>query len=318
MKQTLYTLVVFCAFGLLSCRKNSGDFTIKQYDEDKIKTYINNNNLSAVMKRDTSGGDTTGIYYQIITPAPVTATPIAYSDRVSFVYTVKSFDGSYSSTDTIFNHTYTYSAYVTPDGLQLAIKSIAKYKGTKIRVLIPSRLAYGINGTTLSGYNTSGTVVYSIIGGNQCLDYTITILDDTKQAAYDDLSIQKYMAANGLTGQYQKTASGSYYREIQVGTGTDVIGMNSTVGVQYTGTLFNGTIAEQANTTDGSAAYTFTLWDERPAWQDVLPHVKAGSKLSIITPSSQSYGQSTYSGSTVTIPAFSCLRYDINVISVSN
>lgn len=331
MKQILYTLMVLCAVGLLSCRKTADNFTIKQFDDNQIQNYIKANGLSTIMKRDTSGGDTTGIYYQIINPGSGRA--FSYSTKISYVYTAKTLDGNFNLTDTILNHVNSYAAYAAPNGLQLALINLAKRKGAKIRVIIPSRLAYGINGTTLSTYNTAGTVVYNTVGGNQAMDYTISVMDDdltivnnpislktdtiTKQAIYDDLSIQKYMAAKGLTG-YTKTAAGNYYKITQAGTGTDPISTNSTLGVDYTGTLFNGIIFDQANTTDGTAAISFTLIDNIPGWQDVLPHTTAGSKITMLVPSPQAYGQAANASGTVTLPGFSCLRFDINVISVSN
>jgi len=332
MKHFLYTLMVFCAFGLLSCRKSTDDLTIKQFDANQIQNYIAANGLTGMI-RDTSGGDTTGIYYQVITAG--TGRAFAYSDKVSIVYTARSFNGGYVSSDTIFNHVNAYSAYIGPNGLALAVKNIIKRKGGKIRVLIPSRLAYGINGTTLSGYNTAGTVTYSTVGGNQGMDYTVSVLDDdltiindpvtpgkkdtvSKQTFYDDISIKKYMAANGLTG-YIKTASGVYYKILQVGTGTDVIGINSTVGVQSTGTLLNGTMFLSENTDDGTAvSYFYGLYDGEASILEILPKVTAGAKLSIISPSGMAYGQSSASGLLITVPAFSCTRYDMNIITVSN
>ena len=330
MKQILYTLMVFCAFGLLSCRKSADNFTIKQYDADQIQQYKNNNGLNAML-RDTVGGDTTGIYYQIITPG--NGDPILPSTLVSFVYSAKTFDGAYSSTDTILNHVNTYGGYVSPNGLQLAIKDVAQKYGAKIRVLIPSRLMYGINGTTLSSYNTAGTLVYSTIGGNQCFDYTINVINthttvivnntkvvNSKQPDYDDLSIKKYLSANGL--QYIQTPSGLWYRITQAGTtGSPTIGIGSTVGVQYTGTVLDGIVFDQANTTDGTAGATFYgLYDITPGFQEalLLPTVTNGAKLSIIVPSRLGYGQSPQTGGAFTIPGFSCLRFDVNIISVNN
>lgn len=322
MKQILYTLMVFCAFGLLSCRKSADNFTIQQYDADQIQQYIKNNNLTGMIH---DASDTSGIYYQIITPG--TGDTIAYSNLVSYVYTGKTFDGGYTSTDTILNHVYTYAAYVAPNGLQLAIKNIANHFGAKIRVLIPSRLQYGINGTTLSSYNTDGTIAYSTVTGNQCFDYTVSVINTkttvngvviSKQPDYDDLSITKYLAANGLAGQYTKTASGLWYRIIQPGTGTDPISISTTVGVQYTGYLFDGIIFDQANTTDGTAATSFTLYDVIPAWQEGFTKVTAGAKLSLICPSRLAYGNPTNTQGSFPLPAFSCLRFEINVISVQN
>jgi len=61
-------------------------------------------------------------------------------------YRVYNLDGTYTSTDTIANHINTYVGYVAPMGLQLGIKFDLKRKGGKIRLLIPSRLGYGVNG----------------------------------------------------------------------------------------------------------------------------------------------------------------------------
>lgn len=330
MKQIYYALMAFCAFGLLSCRKSKNDFTIKQFDADQIQNYIKANGLTGMI-RDTSGGDTTGIYYQILNAG--TGSVINYADKISFVYSFKTVDGNFSSADTISNHANTYTAYVAPAGLQLALKNIAKRKGTKIRILIPSRLAYGINGTTISAYNSSGVVVTGTIGGNQCLDYTINLINDdvikagnakTYQARYDSISILKYIAANNLTGYLPATTKSGYtyyYKITQAGTGTDVIGPNSVVGVQYTGTLLNGRIIDQANTTDGTAGATlYGLFDYQTSWQEALPKVTAGAKLSFISPSALDFGQSSSTNSVTgsVVPAFSCLRYDFNIISVIN
>ncbi len=71
------------------------------------------------MVRDTSGGDTTGIYYQVITPGK--GARVNYTDNVSFVYTIYSFDGKYVSADTITNHYDEYLGHVSPNGLMLGI-----------------------------------------------------------------------------------------------------------------------------------------------------------------------------------------------------
>jgi FKBP-type peptidyl-prolyl cis-trans isomerase len=327
MKRILYTLMVLCAFGLFSCRKASLDISLKQYDQQQIESYMAANGLTSVMKRDTAGGDTTGIYYQIIKQG--TGAAIKYSDKIAFTYTERTFDGNYVAADTILNHSHAYTAYIGPNGLQLALINILKNKGGQMRVLIPSHLAYGGSGTSFTHtIDYTGATTTGYIAGNQCLDFTVTLIDDhviavnntlvNTQSYYDDLSIQKYLAANGLTQYYHKLPAGTYYRIIQAGTGTDPITINSTLGVQYTGYLLNGTAFDQAVTTDGTAATSFTLNQNIPAWQQALPYVTAGAQLGIICPSAQAYGQDSNSGSAFTIPAFSCLHFEITVVSVSN
>src|SRR6202000_2647772 len=104
-----------------SCRKSSDNFTIQQFDDNEIQNYIKQNGLTA-MKRDTSGADTTGIYYQIINPG--TGSVIDYPTLISYTYSYRTFDGAYSTTDTIINHTNTYLGHVVPPAVQISLKNI--------------------------------------------------------------------------------------------------------------------------------------------------------------------------------------------------
>ena len=327
MKKLFYLIIPIIAFGLFSCRKSSDNFTIKQYDQNSIQNYISANGLTGMI-RDTSGGDTTGIYYQVLEQG--TGSVVDYPSLVSYVYSYHTFDNSYSTTDTINNHTNTYVGHVVPPAVQLSIKNLVKRKGTKIRLLIPSRLAFGTNGYFSGGVN---------INGNQCLDYSLYLVDNdpllvagkqvadgngdiiTSQTTYDDISLQKYMAANSLTGFTAATSKSGYkyYYKIRVaGTGTDPISISSTVGLQYAGSLLNGTIFDTETNLDGTAAATFTLYDVVDGFSDGLTHTTAGGQITLLLPSALGYGDGGSSAGSVAIPAFSCLRFDMTVISVSN
>ncbi|NNU33757.1 hypothetical protein HK413_05680 [Mucilaginibacter sp. S1162] len=96
MKQTTFTFLLFAAIALVSCRKDNYGPTIKEYDEDQIKSYISANGITG-MTRDTSG-----MYYSISNPG--TGAPIDYSDNISVVFSVRSVDGKYVSVDTLSNH----------------------------------------------------------------------------------------------------------------------------------------------------------------------------------------------------------------------
>jgi FKBP-type peptidyl-prolyl cis-trans isomerase FkpA len=148
MKQTTFTLLLFCVIGLMSCRKDKVELNIKQYDQQQILNYISVHGITG-MVRDLVGGDTTGIYYQILNPG--TGPRLSYSDRVAFVYTLRTLDGVYQSVDTIANHYDDFLGHVSTDnlplGLQTALINDLQYSDGRMRVLIPSHLAYGINGT---------------------------------------------------------------------------------------------------------------------------------------------------------------------------
>lgn len=310
MKQTLTTLLLLCTIGLMtvgliSCNKDANkNIGIKEYDQQQIQNYITANGLTG-MTRDLSGGDTTGMYYQIYRKG--TGKVLDYPDDISFIYTIKTLDGSYTVTDTVVNHAYNYVGHLTPNGLMLAVKNILINNGTQARVLIPSHLAYGT-----SGSGTGSTR----LPGNESLDYYINIIDN--QATYDDLCIQNYMKVNGLTG-YTKTSTGLYYKITQVGTGTVPITENSIVGLQYTSKLFNATIFDEYNASDSTA--TSVSYDNMvPGWQEGLKKVTKGAKLSLIMPSGLAYGKypSSYSFSTSSPPVNSAIQTDFNIESVTN
>ncbi len=318
MKQTLTTLLLLCtigimSLGLVSCHKDNNNVDIKTYDQQQIQNYITANGLTG-MKRDLSGGDTTGIYYQILRPG--NGKVIDYSDDISYVYTIRTLDGQFAAADTVVNHMYNYVGHLTPPGLILAMKNIIINEGTQARIIIPSRLAYG----------TAGSGVGSTrLPGNESLDYYINTINSTpktptSQDTYDDLCIQNYMKANGLTG-YTKTASGLYYKIQQVGTGTVPITANSVVGLQYTGKLFNNVVFDQVNYAD-TTALPVNYQNMILGWQEGLKLVTKGAKLSLIIPSGLAYGKNPASfGAAFTVQspyANSCLYYDFNIESVSN
>lgn len=321
MKQKiLYTLLLFCVAGLYACKKNKQDIDIKQYDDQQIQNYISAHGLTA-MQRDMTSGDTTGIYYQILSPGDHTK-PVSYPDSVSLVFTVSSFDGKFVTTDTIVNHVTNFLGHITqnqiPYGVELAIVNLLKYKGGRMRLLLPSHLAYGS-----AGFGTGSSSGNNRIAGNQCLDYYINLIDN--QRTYDDQVIKSYISANNLSGfipaavgtdtldNNNKPQNYIYYKITQPGVGAPITSTSS-VSIQYTVYLLNGMItSDQYNAVDGSGV-TVNIGDSTlPGLAAGLMHTLPGSKISILVPSKLAYGSGAFSDGT--IPVNSCLRYDINVIS---
>jgi len=320
MKQILYTLLLFCTVGLFSCRKDKNELTIKQFDDQQIQNYISANGLTG-MQRDLTTGDTTGMYYKILSLG--TGSAIKYSDSVSLVFTLSSFDGQFIATDTIINHVENFLGHITqnniPTGVQLAILNILKNKGGRMRLLVPSHLGYGS-----TGFGSGSSSGNNRITGNQCLDYYINVVNTDKvtspstgkkvlgQSIYDDQSIKNYIAANGLTG-YIATGTGLYYKIIQPGVGNAITG-SSIVTVQYTSTLFNGIVtSDQYNAADGSGTTLDLSDDSRRGLVEGIQKTLPGSRISLLIPSGMAYGPDSYSDSS--IPVNSCLRYEINVIT---
>jgi FKBP-type peptidyl-prolyl cis-trans isomerase FkpA len=311
MKQKFFTLLLIAAASLTACRKNSdADPDIKQYDEQQIQGYIAANGLTGFSK-DTTGGDTTGMYYKIINKG--VGVPLEYSDKVSLVFTLKSFDGKYNSSDTITNHIYNLLGHLNtadintsanlPKGLMLGIKNILKYRDGSMRLLIPSHLAYGKAGSRANGSISNAN---SRIAGNQSLDYYVHVIDD--QQVYDDLVIRNYMTSNGLSG-YTKTATGVYYKDVVTGDGVATIGSNSAFTANYTLKLLNNTQLQTG------AAASFTTTELVQGVKEILSGKSVGSAVSILVPSRLAYG---VSGNSTTIPSNAPLYFDFQIVTVTN
>jgi FKBP-type peptidyl-prolyl cis-trans isomerase len=282
----------FCACtlalaGLSGCTKTYP--TIAEVDAQAVTNYIQSNNLSVQQYGQT------GIYYQVTQVG--TGPNIDYSTQIPLIYTIKTLDGTYASIDTFNNRYAGYFGYFKPDSLREVIKNALVKQGGSIRVIIPSRFAFGKAG--------SGSVP-----GNSSVDFTVTALTATKVAEYDDFTILKYIQTNNLTG-FTKAAEGYYYKITDPGAGTETISGTSAISVEYTGKTLNGTIFDQ--TIAGSPA-TFTLSSTVEGWRLALPLVKKGGIMQIILPSALGYGLSG-SGS---IAPFSCMFFDIKVTDVAN
>ncbi|MBV8388670.1 MAG: FKBP-type peptidyl-prolyl cis-trans isomerase, partial [Mucilaginibacter sp.] len=246
-------------------------------------------------------------YYQILNPGDPTK-PVDYPSTISYVYTIRTFDGKYAVTDTALNHVYGVLGHVVPNGLMLAIRNNLKYLGGKMRVLVPSHLAYGKSGTGIGSITLSN----GRIAGNQCLDVTVELI--ANQGNYDQTVIKSYMAANNLTG-YTMTSDSLWYKITTPPTGTVSINDNSTITLNYSIYLMNNTNPD--NNTYASTN-TYTITDISTNVQGFIEGLKllgkGGGAISIIVPSKLAYGTSASGG----IPANGCLRWDISNVTVTN
>lgn len=323
MKQKIFAFLLIVATGLSACKKTQNQPDIRAYDNEQIQKYITANGLTGFSEDITPDGTgTTGIQYKIISQG--TGDTLKYSDQISLVYTVKSFDGKYISSDTISNHVngflgYFKSQYNLPEGVQLAIHNILKYKDSNMRLLIPSRLAYGVN-----GYGSGSiTNVNTRIAGNQCLDYYVHVIGN--QSAYDDKVINNYITANSLI-DYKKDfalidSSGVqvkkyyYYKIITPGTGTiGAISEFSKLTTTYGGSLLNTFSFDYANYT---TPVVLTPYDFNGRYGEGVEaalekHATTGTSITMFLPSSLGLGTLTSTG----IPANSILKFDFTVTGI--
>jgi len=146
MKKYFLLFSIFI-LSLSACKK--GDIVAEQaaVDDAKIQAYIKANNL--IMTKDPSG-----IYYQIITPG--TGAYPTSSNTVKIAYTGTYLDGA--GFDSAPSTTLLVSGFVT--GFQIGITHINV--GGRIRIIVPSGLAYGAAGTGGGGIPANACVIFVV------------------------------------------------------------------------------------------------------------------------------------------------------------
>lgn len=278
-----YSILSLIILVLVSCDKEFD--TIEQLDNQAIQKYIKEKNL------DVQEYNNTGIYYKILNPPSGPA--LAYNQEVPIVFTIHSVDDKYDSADTIFSNRFAnYLGYLGPEGFRIGVKDILKNSRGKIRLIIPSRLAFGRNGN-------------SKVPGNASLDVTLEVLDKESLPLYDDAVIKQFIQKNNLSN-FKKTASGLYYQISDAGTGTAVT-PESKIKINYTGKLLDGRLFDFNNDIE------FYLDDLIAGWREGIPLIKEGGSIRLLIPSGLAYGFKNNQN----IPPFSCLDFDIKLTKVT-
>lgn len=282
--------------GLSSCSKdtNTVNADYSATDDALIKSYLATNNITTAQKQ------TSGLYF-VPTVTNANAAQATTGKNVSFLYTGTLLDGTVfttSGTDVSKAASFVLGNSSVISGLQEGISLM--HLGDKATLLIPSALAFGPAG---NGSN---------VPANTVVRFDVEVID-FNYAATDDAIIQKYIAANNITGA-QKTASGLYY----VPTSANAAGTPATAGksvsVLYTGSLLSGTVFD-ATSQRGNAPYVFTLGDAQliSGWNEGIALMRKGEKATLLIPSALGYGPR---GSGTTIAPNTVLRFDVEVTDV--
>jgi peptidylprolyl isomerase len=109
-----------------------------------------------------------------------------------------------------------------------------------------------------------------------------------------------------------KTANGTYYRDLVVGTGATVAS-GQTVTVRYTGWLPNGTQFDSNTTKPDPLVFKLGSGQVIAGFDDGLVGAKVGSQRQLIIPPSLGYGPYDYGP----IPGNSVLVFKVEVISAT-
>ncbi|WP_316771303.1 FKBP-type peptidyl-prolyl cis-trans isomerase [Pedobacter frigiditerrae] len=280
-KLTTYTLALVGMLILFnSCKKEYE--TIESIDDAKIQAYIKKNNLT--MTKDPSG-----FYYQTVSQG--TGAPLLNKDSVLYNLSIGSLAGANYYTTAAYTNEGTYLGYISPSSYRTALEGVNR--GAKVRVILPSYLAYGKNGNATV---PSNEVIIS--------DITTDILPTQWQI--DDKRIIDFLAAKGLTAT--KSPLRVYYIVKTAGTGTSV-DISSTITVKYTGRTLNGNVFD----TSGDNTIVSPLMSLIKGWE-VLLGMQKGAKVRIFVPSDLGYGLSAQTN----IPGSSVLDFDIELVDVTN
>jgi FKBP-type peptidyl-prolyl cis-trans isomerase FkpA len=136
---------------------------------------------------------------------------------------------------------------------------------------------------------------------NNCVPQEVT----TMAPASEVNGLKNYLTANGISTT--EDPRGFFYTIDPLGTGAKPNSC-SFVGLDYVAKLLNGT------TVDSNNNVTYAVSDFIIGWQEALPLLPVGSKMTLYLPPSLAYG-STANGN---VPANSNMIFHINLRSASN
>lgn len=122
----------------------------------------------------------------------------------------------------------------------------------------------------------------------------------------------EYLAAEGITEE--PTASGLYYIEKQKGDGPKVEAGN-TVKVHYEGRLIDGTVFDSSYERGEPIEFVVGQGWVIPGWDEGITMMHVGGKARLVIPSHLGYGER---GAGPTIPAFSTLVFDVEVVEAKD
>jgi FKBP-type peptidyl-prolyl cis-trans isomerase len=275
MKSYIY---LFLSLFLFTSCLNEDNYFAPQTEEDIIE-YIENNNLNAT-RTDS------GLYY-IITNEGTGIRPTENSD-VTIEFKGYLLDG------TVFNQSYSDGvSFELKNEIEGLIEGLQLFKeGGEGTLIIPSNLAYGINGI--------GT-----IPGDAVVLFDIKLIEGD-YAAQNETDILKYIEDNNLIAT--KTDSGLYYVINNEGTGTRPTG-TSNVTVAYKGYFLDGSVFDESD----SIGVSFGLDQVIAGWTEGITYFKEGGEGTLLVPYYLGYGINGYS----IIPGGSILAFDINLVSVN-
>ncbi len=287
MIKKIFGVVLGCLVLFAAC-KDRETRDLKEIEDTAIKEFLTKNNLTSQFKKDSAG-----FYYQIIDEGNEKLDSLKNWDKIAYFHETVSINESVSFSVSPYYPNIDFVGYVQkPSSWNTVLQKLRK--GGIARIITPSYLAYGKNGSGVT------------IPGNSILDTRLEVADDSDRELYEDRLIQKFIAEKGIPA-VKDEESGVYYHILESGSGTSAE-LTSTIEVNYTGRILTGTIF------DSGESLTTKLSSLISGWHYGVKKIKEGGKIRLIIPSRLAYGEEG-SGN---IRANTILDFDIELLKVTN
>ncbi|MFD2572565.1 FKBP-type peptidyl-prolyl cis-trans isomerase [Spirosoma soli] len=293
----------FWAYGLLSvsallasCQEPGEALNDRKRRENEaeIEQYIKTNNIAATKTDE-------GIYFFQTKSVPTGQAP-ALGDEVRYHFISRRLDGVFvDSTDMAGNN----PATVILAGEQTTGITLGRYAGIL-------KLRQGEEGAVLvPAYADGGRVGSLLLPQYTPVRYDLRIVS----VRTENQQIEDYIKTNNVAVT-TKTDDGVRVALTQARPDSVAIVTGKTVTLNYKGKLLNGGIFDA-----GVSPLTVRIGDKQvvSGFETALTKLRAGEKATIIFPSALGYGNTSRpqsSASTVAIPAYSPLVFDLEITKV--
>lgn len=266
-------LFLLAILALTSCDVESDYDKQVKADDQKIQTFISDNNIDAVRH-------TSGIYYDVLEENP-SGDAVKSGDIVSFYYKLSTLDSAFQEViaDSL-NPVMTEISYnrIVPTGLYYGLSLMRE--GEKYRFILPSYLAYG-DYSKSQFFGPHSIFIMDIEIAN------IQSKDDVNEMELD--SIDSYIENSGLE-DVEFLSSGLRYKVLEEGDGEQP-SVNSTVKFHYLRKYLDGSgLVESDN--DKPITARLNNDDMIDGLFEGISKMKEGEKAMLIMPSKLAFGSS--------------------------
>lgn len=281
-----------------------------------IAQYLDDQGIDAQQAGD-------GVYYQVLRENPDGRVP-ERGNVLGIYYQITQLDGTLideldSTSGAPLVYTFYNNPLVRENNMISPIRmdaSVAQMREGEIyRFFLPSEYAYRTN--SLEGVFPSEAIIIVEI-------QLAEVLTQTERIQQENERIKDYLSSNSLLDEADSLELGVYYAVTQPGNSPEVSD-GSTIEIRYTGSFLDGTVFD-SNIDPDSDLFRFVVGSGRviPGFEIAALQMQQGERGTVIIPSRAAYGEGVIAlpyeiieeTLGATIPPYSILRFDLEVVSV--